>query len=145
MQIPYTPSHRLQDLRTWLTKSLKAFNADWQVAEIVSIRKANGYFQPTAYQGVYNAVHYTAEPELFPCLRKFGIRFYEFNSLAGGLFTGRHTSLGEGVKPGTRFDPKEYQGQNLLDPEKGPLPDDVVNALDEAWSIAKPHAGQYFH
>lgn len=60
------------------------------------ICKANGYIQPTAYQGIYNAVHRwgawlsasrsplicgcrAVEPELFPCLRKYGISFYAFN------------------------------------------------------------------
>jgi hypothetical protein len=28
----------------------------WEVAEIVGICKANGYIQPTVYQGVYNAM-----------------------------------------------------------------------------------------
>lgn len=51
----------------------------WEVAEIVGICKANGYILPTAYQGLYNAIHRGVEPELFPCLRKFGISFYEFN------------------------------------------------------------------
>lgn len=54
-------------------------NCRWEVAEIVGICKANGYIQPTAYQGIYNAIHRSVEPELLPCLRKFGISFYEFN------------------------------------------------------------------
>jgi len=29
----------------------------WEVAEIVGICKANGYILPTAYQGIYNAIH----------------------------------------------------------------------------------------
>ena len=48
----------------------------WEVAELVGICRANGYLQPTAYQGIYNAIHRGAELELFPCLRKFGIAFY---------------------------------------------------------------------
>ncbi|KAF5386728.1 hypothetical protein D9615_001838 [Tricholomella constricta] len=210
--------------------------AAWEVAEIVGICKANGYIQPTAYQGIYNAVHRAVEPELFPCLRKFGISFYEFNPLGGGMFTGRYISTEDVPEPGSRFDPQKVQGkvpifssiiiaigeaflwsantqdhhrltryrsrywnepyfqalaiiraaaeahnlslpevalrwishhsqlsrdhgdavligasslkhieQNLLDLEKGPLPDDMVKALDEAWLIAKPHASQYFH
>ena len=51
----------------------------WEVAELVGICRANGYLQPSAYQGIYNAIHRGAEPELFPCLHKFGIAFYEFN------------------------------------------------------------------
>ncbi|KII89017.1 hypothetical protein PLICRDRAFT_139183 [Plicaturopsis crispa FD-325 SS-3] len=180
----------------------------WEVAEIVGICKANGYIQPTAYQGIYNAVHRGVEPELFPCLRKFGIAFYEFNPLGGGFFTGRYNSLDDAVEAGSRFDPAKVQGksyrnrywnepyfkalasiravaeahgltmseialrwvshhslmkreagdailigasslkhieQNLVDLEKGPLPEDVVKALDDAWLSVKPYAANYFH
>jgi aflatoxin B1 aldehyde reductase len=182
--------------------------AAWEVAEIVGICKANGYIQPTAYQGIYNAVHRSVEPELLPCLRKFGISFYEFNPLAGGFFTGRYSSLDDAPEEGSRFDPNKTQGQsyrnrywkepyfkalssiktvvekhnltltevalrwishhsllkreyedailigasslkhieqNLVDLEKGPLPDDVVKALDEAWFEVQPYASRYFH
>lgn len=34
---------------------------------------------------------------------------------------------------------------NLDNLEKGPLPDDVVAALDDAWKIAKPDAPNYWH
>ena len=54
----------------------------WEVAEIVGICRANGWVQPTVYQGIYNAVQRKVEPELFPCLRKYGIAFYEFNPRA---------------------------------------------------------------
>ncbi|KAF9500382.1 hypothetical protein BDN71DRAFT_1440416 [Pleurotus eryngii] len=55
--------------------------AAWEVTEIVGICKANGYILPTIYQGIYNlnAIHHSVEPELFPCLRNFGISFYGFN------------------------------------------------------------------
>lgn len=33
---------------------------------------------------------------------------------------------------------------NLQDLEKGPLPDDVVKALDDAWLVAKPTTPNYF-
>jgi aflatoxin B1 aldehyde reductase len=86
--------------------------AAWEVAEIVGICKANGYIQPTAYQGIYNAIHRSVEPELLPCLRKFGISFYEFNPLAGGFFTGRYNSIDDIPEEGSRFDVKRTQGQN---------------------------------
>lgn len=38
---------------------------------------------------------------------------------------------------------KQLEG-NLADLEKGPLPDEVVKALDEAWMICKPTAPTYF-
>ena len=59
--------------------SMRHRRHSWEVAEIVGICRANGYIQPTAYQGIYNAMHRKVEPELFPCLRKFGIAFYGFN------------------------------------------------------------------
>ncbi|KAF2669935.1 Aldo/keto reductase [Microthyrium microscopicum] len=34
---------------------------------------------------------------------------------------------------------------NLKDLEKGPLPEEVVKALDEAWLVAKPTAPDYWH
>lgn len=34
---------------------------------------------------------------------------------------------------------------NLRDLQKGPLPDEVVEALDEAWLVAKPTAPKYWH
>ena len=51
----------------------------WEVAEMAGICRARGYVQPAVYQGIYNAIHRKVEPELFPCLRKFGIAFYGFN------------------------------------------------------------------
>ncbi|KAJ7171727.1 hypothetical protein C8R43DRAFT_1120109 [Mycena crocata] len=35
--------------------------------------------------------------------------------------------------------------QNLIDLEKGPLPEEVLKALDEAWIHVKPHASNYYH
>ncbi|SCV68325.1 BQ2448_446 [Microbotryum intermedium] len=175
----------------------------WEVAHIVELCDKNGWIKPTAYQGIYNALHRNVEPELFPCLRKFGISFYEFNPLAGGLFTGRYSGVDMQVENGSRFDPATGQGQNyrkryfndryfealaliepiakkhdltmcgvalrwinhhsllkrnhgdqiligasshrhlednLIDLEKGPLPEEVVNILDEAWEIFRPVA-----
>lgn len=48
----------------------------WEVAEMCTLCRQNGWIQPTAYQGVYNLIHRAVERELFPCLRKFGISFY---------------------------------------------------------------------
>lgn len=35
--------------------------------------------------------------------------------------------------------------QNLVDLEKGPLPEDVLKALDEAWEKVKPITSKYWH
>jgi aflatoxin B1 aldehyde reductase len=39
----------------------------------------------------------------------------------------------------------EQLKQNLKDVEKGPLPEEVVKVLDEAWLIAKPTSTEYWH
>ncbi|KAJ7681956.1 Aldo/keto reductase [Mycena polygramma] len=172
----------------------------WEVAEIVGICKQHGYVRPTVYQGIYNFVHRDVEPELFPALRKFGIAFYGFNPLAGGLLTDRYTSIDVTAGGKARFDPdtmlgKAYRNwywkpvffdalaavrtvvaahkltmaevalrwvahhsllrrehgdaviiggssakhieENLADLEKGPLPEEVVKALEAAWTAVK--------
>ncbi|XP_036602848.1 aflatoxin B1 aldehyde reductase member 3-like [Trichosurus vulpecula] len=62
----------------------------WRVAEICTLCKKNGWVVPTVYQGMYNSITREIERELFPCLRHFGLRFYAFNPLAGGLLTGKY-------------------------------------------------------
>jgi len=183
------------------------YRAD-EVDDIMAICEKNGFIKPSVYQGVYNAIHRSVEPELFPILRKHSIGFYAFNPLGGGFFAGGISSENDTVSPGSRFDPNRIQGQsyrkrywnthyfaaldhlrpvaeahglalaevalrwmthhsllrkdhgdailigassvrhieqNLLDFEKGPLPDDMVKALDEAWEMVKPNAGHYSH
>lgn len=34
---------------------------------------------------------------------------------------------------------------NLKDLQKGPLPEEVVQALDQAWLVAKPYSPNYWH
>ncbi|KAF8860935.1 Aldo/keto reductase [Acephala macrosclerotiorum] len=186
--------------------------AAWEVAQICEICDRNGWIKPVVYQGVYNALHRAVEPELFPCLRKYGIAFYAFNPLAGGYLTSRYTreqlTSDTGIEEGSRFDPKRRQGQNyrnrywnekyfdaldilrpvakkhglseaevalrwmtnhsllkrefgdaiiigassaaqleenLINLEKGPLPDDVVKALDDGWEVVRGVCAKYFH
>lgn len=74
--------------------------AAWQVAEIAETCRRNGWMEPTVYQGMYNALTRDVERELFPCLRNYGIRFYAYNPLAGGLLTGKYQSLDDLPKDG---------------------------------------------
>jgi len=62
----------------------------FEVVEIYYICEINGWVKPTVYQGLYNLLSRSAENELFPALRKYGIRFYAFNTLCGGLLTGKY-------------------------------------------------------
>ncbi|KAI9520983.1 Aflatoxin B1 aldehyde reductase member 2 [Dissostichus eleginoides] len=78
--------------------------ASWEVAEIASICRHNNWIVPTVYQGMYNATTRQVETELLPCLRYFGMRFYAYNPLAGGLLTGKyHYQDKEGSQPEGRF------------------------------------------
>ena len=89
--------------------------AAWEVAQICELCKQNGWLQPAVYQGVYNAFHRAVEPELFPCMRKYGIALYAFNPVAGGFIQqplpprpdgarGRLT-LRPGAQPGPELPP----------------------------------------
>lgn len=42
---------------------------------------------------MYNAITRNVEPELFPCLRRFGLAFYAYNATAGGFLSGKHRDL----------------------------------------------------
>ncbi len=177
--------------------------AAWQVAEIVEICKAEGWQQPSVYQGMYNALTRDVERELFLCLRNYNIAFYVYNPLAGGMLSGKHQSIDSMPDDGrfATFDgykdrywkpgyfnvinevtavcrshsvaPAEaairwlvhhsalasspiehgvilgasslnHLEQNLLAMQSEKLPDDVVNAFDEAWETVRPSCIKYF-
>ncbi|XP_034022105.1 aflatoxin B1 aldehyde reductase member 3 [Thalassophryne amazonica] len=78
--------------------------ASWEVAEIVCICRHNNWISPTVYQGMYNATTRQVETELLPCLRYYGIKFYAYNPLAGGLLTGKyHYEDKDDSQPAGRF------------------------------------------
>lgn len=89
--------------------------ASWQVADIWHICRRNGWVSPTAYQGRYNAIARAVEPELLPALRNFGIRFYAYNPLAGGLLTGKYTDLQKIPEDGRFALRKEYRDRYWIE------------------------------
>ncbi|KAF2231712.1 aflatoxin B1 aldehyde reductase member 3 [Viridothelium virens] len=200
--------------------------AAFEVAEVVMTCKAHGWVTPSVYQGMYNAVTRGIEPELLPCLKRYGIPYVAYNPIAGGLFSGKydfsdpskipdsgrysdavgrmgtmyrkryfhsptfdafksltecrvlekhnlsmvetalrwcvwHSDLDMGrLKEDGGVDKNAGYGddgviigissheqleQNLTDLEKGPLPEEVVKMLDQAWAIAKPSSPNYWH
>uniref|UniRef100_G1SCQ1 Aldo-keto reductase family 7 like/pseudo n=1 Tax=Oryctolagus cuniculus TaxID=9986 RepID=G1SCQ1_RABIT len=95
--------HQLHQESKFVELGLSNYAA-WQVAEIYTLCKNHGWIQPTVYQGMYNATTRQVEKELFPCLRHFGMRFYAYNPLAGGLLTGRYKYEDQDAKkPEGRF------------------------------------------
>lgn len=86
----------------------------YEIAEIVTICRVNGWVAPTAYQGIYNPIDRTVEAELIPCLRRYGIAFAAYSPLAGGLLTGHMLTEKEELKQaedGSHYDPKQPFGQ----------------------------------
>ncbi|KAF8852508.1 keto reductase [Acephala macrosclerotiorum] len=87
--------------------------AAWEVAQIWELCDRNGWKKPDIYQGCYHALQRSVEPELFPCLRRYGIAFYEFSPLAGGMLTDKYQRDTTEHEPGSRFDPARMQGKNF--------------------------------
>ncbi|KAF3762100.1 aldo/keto reductase [Cryphonectria parasitica EP155] len=87
--------------------------AAWEVAQICELCIQNGWKMPDVYQGSYNALQRSAEPELFPCLRAYGIAFYAFSPLAGGMLTDKYERDTTQHEPGSRFDPAKAQGRGF--------------------------------
>lgn len=181
----------------------------YEVAEVVMLCKMNNWVRPTIWQGMYNAITRSIEPELIPACRRYGIDIVVYNPIAGGIFSGKYKSSdvpAEGrfsstnSKQGEMYRKRYFKDatfealsviepvvqkhnltlletafrwlthhsqlnikdggndgiiigvssqqqleQNLKDLEKGPLPEEVLKALDEAWLVAKPTTANYWH
>lgn len=62
----------------------------WMVADAWHKCEQHGWVKPTIYEGMYNPLTRNAERELNACLDNFGMRYYAYNPLCGGLLTGRY-------------------------------------------------------
>lgn len=67
----------------------------WKMVDIWHRCKQRGIVLPTVYQGMYNGITRDWEREVVPVLREFGMRAYMYNPLAGGLLTGRYSSISD--------------------------------------------------
>jgi len=108
----------------------------WQVVEIAQYCHRQGYVVPTVYQGVYNALNRTAEYELIPVLRNYGIRYYTHGSLASGFLTGKYQRGVAPVKGVDRFAQsrriRQYQERYLHRDEMFDALDTIRAAADES-------------
>ncbi|KAG8213049.1 NADP-dependent oxidoreductase domain-containing protein [Butyriboletus roseoflavus] len=120
---------------------LSNFNA-WEVAEIATLSSERGWLKPTVYQGVYNALERGVELELFPCLHKFGMRFYAYSPLASGLLTNRFLSAKDMDEPGGRFDASVSWVAGMLRTKYEPLLPTVLKLKEgfDAHGISLPNA-----
>ncbi len=174
----------------------------WMVTNVWHICDKHGWVKPTVFEGVYNPLTRRAEAELNDCLNAFGLRFYAYNPLCGGLLTGRYGKYEDAPTDGRFTHRPNYQGrywkksffdaleviktaaekygitsieatyrwlayhsmlngergdailigasklnhlkQNMETVKAGPLPEDMVEAFNTAWTITKGDSPEYF-
>lgn len=83
----------------------------WMVADVWNICDREGWVKPTAFEGVYNPLTRRAETELNDCLNHYGIRFYAYNPMCGGLLTGRYVRFEDAPTDGRFTHRPNYQGR----------------------------------
>ena len=83
----------------------------WMVTDVWHICERHGWVKPTVFEGVYNPLTRRAEAELNACLNNFGMRFYAYNPLCGGLLTGKYASFEEAPGDGRFTHRPNYQGR----------------------------------
>lgn len=83
----------------------------WMVADVWHICDRHGWVKPTVYEGMYNPLTRLAERELFSCLDSFGMRYYAYNPLCGGLLTGRYEKYGDAPSDGRFTHRPGYQNR----------------------------------
>ena len=174
----------------------------WMVTDVWHICDKRGWVKPTVFEGVYNPLTRRAEAELNACLNNFGMRFYAYNPMCGGLLTGRYAKFEDEPADGRFTHRPNYQGrywkksffnavdvikaagekhgissveatyrwlayhsmlngergdailigasklnhlqQNMTAIKAGPLPEDMVEAFENAWKITKGDSPEYF-
>lgn len=83
----------------------------WMVADVWHICDKHGWVKPTVFEGVYNPLTRRAEAELNDCLNNFGMRFYAYNPMCGGLLTGRYGRFEDAPADGRFTHRPNYQGR----------------------------------
>ena len=84
--------------------------AAWQVAEVAGLCERHGWDAPLIYQGMYNAVTRDVERECLPACRHFGVDFIAYNPLAGGMLTGKYSTMAT-VPDSGRFSGQYYRNR----------------------------------
>ena len=174
----------------------------WMVTDVWHICDRHGWVKPTVFEGIYNPLTRRAEAELNDCLNHFGMRFYAYNPMCGGLLTGRYGGYDEAPTDGRFTHRPNYRGrywkksffdgveiiraaaerhgitsveatyrwlayhsmlnaergdailigasklrhleQNMAAVQAGPLPADVIEAFEAAWTVTRGDSPDYF-
>ena len=83
----------------------------WMVSDVWHICDKHGWVKPTVFEGVYNPLTRRAEAELNACLNAYGMRFYAYNPMCGGLLTGRYGRFEDAPTDGRFTHRPNYQGR----------------------------------
>ena len=83
----------------------------WMVTDVWHICDKHGWVKPTVFEGVYNPLTRRAEAELNDCLNHYGMRFYAYNPMCGGLLTGRYGKFEDAPTDGRFTHRPNYQGR----------------------------------
>jgi aflatoxin B1 aldehyde reductase len=106
-------------------------------------------FDPESQQGkryrarYWNDAYFKALEVIRPAAEKHGLRVAD---VALRWMT-NHSKLGSEYPDAVIIgasSPKHVE-QNILDLERGPLPDEVITSLDNAWELVRPITGKYWH
>jgi aryl-alcohol dehydrogenase-like predicted oxidoreductase len=114
--------------------------AGWHIARANEIARHRHFLGLVSEQGVYNLTQRTAELEVLPAVREYGMGFIPYSPLAGGLLAGALHKVTEGRRSQEymRDEIDRTRGQlerweSLCD-ELGERPSDVALA----WLLANP-------
>lgn len=83
----------------------------WMLVDAWHICDRHGWVKPTVFEGIYNPLTRKAEIELNACLNAFGLRFYAYNPMAGGLLTGRYGKFEDAPTDGRFTHRPNYQAR----------------------------------
>ena len=83
----------------------------WMVSDVWHICRRNGWLRPSVFEGIYNPLTRKAEIELNAALKHFGMRFYAYNPLAGGLLSGKYSRFEDAPTDGRFTHRPNYQNR----------------------------------
>ena len=79
---------------------MKIHVCTFQTVWIHDYMASRGWVRPSVYQGMLNGITRSVVTELMPALRRLGMGFYAYNPLAGGMLTGKHKTVADGMASG---------------------------------------------
>jgi aryl-alcohol dehydrogenase-like predicted oxidoreductase len=119
----------------------------WQLSQYLQLAKGHGWSRFISIQPIYNAINRSIENEILPLCAEQGLGVLNYNSLAGGMLTGKY-KRGEALPDDTRLqDSVGYQQRYYTDTALNIVENFVKTAqtrgvtpaqLALAWVLAEP-------